>query len=329
MEKMNVLTFDGELLRLEEAPLPVPGEGEALIRVLKTGICNTDLEITRGYMDYHGVLGHEFVGVVEKAENPIFLGKRIVGEINMGCGGCEFCLEGDSRHCPNRTVLGIVGERGAFGEYLVMPEANLHVVPQNVSDLQAVFTEPLAAACEILTQLDFLPHYRVLVLGDGKLAQLIARVLALQTENLLVVGKHAEKLKLLSAFNIKTALANEFAEPPASYHVVVEATGNWNGWEMALKYVRPKGYLVLKSTYAGQQPFNPAPIIINEINVIGSRCGPFTDALHLLYRRKVVVDDLVSGVYHFRDWEKAWKAAQQPDSLKIVLDWGMDDQKAD
>ncbi len=317
--KMKALHFDGRKLSLREKPKPLPGAGEVLIRVHYAGICNTDLEILKGYLGFTGTIGHEFVGVVEEAPEANLVGKIVVGEINLACGKCEFCSQGLSRHCPNRTVLGILGKDGAMAEYLTLPVNNVHVVPPGVSELQAVFTEPLAAACEIVEQLEILSDYRVLVIGDGKLGQLVARVLALYNNHLLVVGKHPAKLALLEKLGIATVTLQKFGERRQQFDLVVEATGSWNGWEMALTAVKPRGLVVLKSTYVGEKPFNPAPLVINEITVVGSRCGPFSPALHLLRKQRVDPRDLITEIFPLRRWEAAFARAQEPDSLKILL----------
>ena len=318
---MKALHFDGKKLTLVEKPKPVPAADEVLIKVRYAGICNTDLEILKGYLNFTGTLGHEFVGIVERTTDPNLMGKLVVGEINLACGSCDFCLQGMGRHCPNRTVLGIMGKDGAMAEYLTLPLSNVHVVPPGVGELQAVFTEPLAAACEITEQLEILSDYRVLVIGDGKLAQLIARVLALYSDRLLVVGKHASKLALLKAQGISVVELKDFGERRQQFDLVVEATGSWDGWEMALTAVKPRGFVVLKSTYVGEKPFNPAPLVINEITVIGSRCGPFSTALHLL--RKQVVDprDLITDVFPLERWQDAFARAKEPESLKVLIEF--------
>ncbi len=318
---MKALHFDGQKLALVEKPTPRPKSGEVLIRVRYAGICNTDLEILEGYMGFTGTIGHEFVGEVTQAPDVNLLGKTVVGEINISCGRCEFCLQGLGRHCPNRTVLGILGKDGAMAEYLTLPLSNVHVVPPGVSELQAVFTEPLAAACEITEQLEILSDYRILVIGDGKLAQLVARVLALRNDRVLVVGKHPSKLDLLKKVGIATLTRSEFGESRQQFDLVVEATGSWDGWAMALQAVKPRGFVVLKSTYVGEQPFNPAPLVINEITMVGSRCGPFTPALHLLRKQAVDPRDLISAVFPLEAWEEAFNRAQEADSLKVLLEF--------
>jgi threonine dehydrogenase-like Zn-dependent dehydrogenase len=318
---MKALHFDGKQLNLTEKQKPQLQNGEALIRVSQAGICNTDIEIMKGYMNFTGTLGHEFVGIVEKSSNPSLLNKRVVGEINLACGNCEFCLHGMGNHCPNRTVLGIAGKDGVMAEYVTLPTKNIHIIPSDVVNLDAVFTEPLAAACEINEQMEILPDYRVLVLGAGKMGQLIARVMSLYTDNLLVVGKHPAKLAHLQSYGVRTMELKDFNGSNHGFHVVVEATGSWQGWELALTKVRPKGFLVLKSTYAGKNSFNPALVVINEINVIGSRCGPLSTALHLLRKEVLKPQELITAVVPFTEWEKAFDLAQQPDSLKVVLEF--------
>ncbi len=316
---MKALYFDGNRLALRDTPVPNLETGEALVRIRYAGICNTDLEILKGYMGFTGVLGHEFVGIVEEAPYTDLIGKTVVGEINIPCGRCEFCQKGLKNHCPNRKVLGILHKDGVMAEYTSMPIQNLHVVPPNVPELEAVFTEPLAAACEILEQIDIMPDYRILVLGDGKLGQLVAQVLRLHSDNVWVVGKSPYKLKLLEQFKIHTLLKEQMDFPPQHFHVVVEVTGDWSGLEMALTYVRPRGFLVMKSTYAGDHPFNPARLVINEIVLVGSRCGPFPRALSMLERGEVLVEPLLSGIFPLEQYEKAFQRSQEKDVLKIVL----------
>ncbi len=316
---MKAIYFDGEKLKLKDVPIPSPGRHEALIRVLYAGICNTDIEILRGYMNFKGIIGHEFVGVVEKCPYTDLIGKTVVGEINIACGKCEFCLKGMKNHCPYRTVLGIKDKDGAMAEYVTLPIANLHVLPPKISLLEGVFVEPLAAACEILEQVDIQPEYRVLLIGDGKLAQLIAQVLHHHTQNLIVIGKHRNKLKLMEEHGIQTVLLENMDFPSKYFHMIVEATGNPGGLDIALNHIRPRGFLILKSTYYGSHPFNPAQIVIDELNVIGSRCGPFPRAISLLEHREVMVESLISGIFPLEQWKMAFQKAQEPQSLKIIL----------
>jgi threonine dehydrogenase-like Zn-dependent dehydrogenase len=309
---------DHQLQKLE-TPTPVAPPGEALIRVLYSGICNTDLEIIKGYMDFQGIIGHEFVGLVEKCEDPSLIGKRVVGEINCGCGKCEFCRKGLSRHCPNRTVLGIFGRNGAHAQYLTLPFGNLSTIPENVADRTAVFTEPLAAALEIFEQVHIKPNSNVAVIGDGKLGQLIALVLNQYPCNLTVIGKHNEKLNQLKRKNIAVSLVEQGEHPPQD--IVVECSGVPDGLHIANSILKPRGTVVLKSTYHGDFPFNTADWIINEINVVGSRCGLFQPAIQLLKKDMIDLDYLVSAVVHAQDGLKAFELAQKEKTFKVLIDW--------
>ncbi|MDE3076988.1 MAG: alcohol dehydrogenase catalytic domain-containing protein [Chloroflexota bacterium] len=285
-------------------PEPAVGEGEALVRVRMAGICNTDLEIVRGYMSYLGVPGHEFVGEIE--------GRRVVGEINAACGRCAFCQEGLGRHCEHRTVLGIQGRGGAFAECLALPRANLHEVPDDLPDEVAVFVEPTAAAFEILEQVSLRPTDRVALLGDGKLALLIAQVLRGRCQ-LQVFGKHAEKLELLSGVDGTTAA------PEGQFDVVVEATGSEAGFQQALGLVRPRGTLVLKSTVAATSRLNLAPLVVNEVTVIGSRCGLFQPAIAALAEGSVDPRPLISARYPLEEGVEAFQAAERPGVVKVLV----------
>ena len=321
---MRALRFDGQRLAVAEVPRPTPPPGEALVRVRAAGICQTDLELTRGYMGFTGTLGHEFVGeVVAVAPFPeqasqIGVGQRVVGEINAACGSCALCRDSLGRHCPTRSVLGILGRDGAFAEYLTLPLANLHPVPDAVADEQAVFVEPLAAALEILEQVAIRPTDRVLVLGDGKLGQLVGRVLASAGADVSVVGRHADKLALLAAAGVPT-----LAAPPAERaDVVVDCTGRVGGFVDAMRLVRPRGTLVLKSTVAthpDEPPLSLAPIVIDEITVVGSRCGPFEPALRALADGRVDVRPLVSATYGLDEGVEAFARAAEPGTLKVLL----------
>lgn len=313
---MRALVFDGRL-RFAEKPR-VSRPGECLIRVLKAGICNTDLEITAGYLGFTGTLGHEFVGIVEDGP-PAWRGKRVVGEINVGCGACALCRQGLGRHCPNRTTLGILGRDGALAETCSLPAANLHEVPTSVPDTEAVFVEPLAAACEILEQVHLEPDRRICIIGDGKLGLLIARVLRLTGAPLTLVGHHTEKMALLP--DVECVLENDF-RPARDFDVVVEASGAPAGWRTALRAIRPRGTLILKSTYAGSFDFNPAPLVIDELRVLGSRCGCFAPALRLLASRLVRVDDMITAEFPFREAVTAFAEAAEKHRLKVVLDMG-------
>jgi threonine dehydrogenase-like Zn-dependent dehydrogenase len=297
-------------------PMPEPGAGEALVHVLQAGVCNTDLELVRGYYPYTGVLGHEFVGVVEQG-SPEFIGKRVVGEINASCGMCRFCQQGMPTHCEARTVLGIVNRNGAFADYLCLPNSNLHVVPDSVSTDAATFTEPLAAALEIQEQIAIQKSDRVLVIGDGKLGQLVAQTLALTGCDLLAVGRHRDKLANLEAFNIRTGFADAIA--PKSFDIAVECTGNPEGFAIALQSLHPRGTLVLKSTYAANLSLDASAIVVDEITLVGSRCGPFAKALQLLAEGKVDVRSLIQARYPLTDGLVAFDHAKQRGTLKVLI----------
>jgi alcohol dehydrogenase len=311
---MNALVFDGTLKLDRDYPAPRVPIGESLVRVLRAGICNTDLEITRGYMGYRGVLGHEFVGIVEDGE---LKGARVVGEINAYDGTCPTCLRGDVTHCPNRTTLGIVNRDGALAEYLILPTRNLHRVPDAISNAQAVFTEPLAAACEIPDRVHVRPTDRVCVIGDGKLGLLCAQVLHLTGCDLLAVGRHADKLMILKRRGIPTT--TDPALIRGTFDVVVDCTGQASGFELARKLLRPRGALVLKSTFHGAQEMPFAPIVIDEISIIGSRCGPFAPALRLLEKNLVDVESMISAEYPLARGVEAFQAAAAPGMLKVQI----------
>jgi threonine dehydrogenase-like Zn-dependent dehydrogenase len=296
---------------------PTDGENQqAIIKVHLAGICSTDLQIFKGYMGFKGVPGHEFVGSVSEGPREL-LGKRVVSEINFACGKCDWCRRELSRHCPNRRVMGILNADGAFAECVSVPTANLHVVPENVRDEEAVFTEPLAAAFEILTQVELNPNDEVLVLGDGKLGNLCAQALRLTGAKVAALGKHPEKLELIKKTGVATMLLNDWQ--PRPFDVVVEATGSPSGLALALSAVRPRGTLVLKSTIAGNHQVSLAPIVINEINVIGSRCGPFPDALDALSTERVVVTPLIEKIYSLNDGLVAVSHAGKHGARKILL----------
>jgi len=316
---MKALVYDGELRLAGDYRRPEPPPAEALVRVTLAGICNTDLEIVRGYMDFHGVLGHEFVGVVEACAGvPELTGRRVVGEINAACGNCPTCRAGRPTHCPNRTTLGIGGRDGAFAEYLTLPVANLHLVPDQVSDREAVFTEPLAAACEITEQVHLHPTDRVVVLGDGKLGLLVSQVLGLANCDLLVVGRHAEKLAILQRWGIPTTLAGEVRHVQAD--VVVDCTGHPDGFLAARAMVRPRGTLVLKSTFHGVNQVNLTSLVVDEVQLVGSRCGPFAPALRLLARHLIDVESLIDAVYPLDEGLAAFEQASTKGTLKVLLE---------
>jgi threonine dehydrogenase-like Zn-dependent dehydrogenase len=310
---------DGKLRWREDLPVPDPPPGEALVRVLRAGICNTDLELVRGYYPYAGIPGHEFVGrVVEGSEE--LAGKRVVGEINAVCHQCEACRNGRSSHCENRTVLGIVGRDGAFAEYLTLPVENLHEVPGEISTDAATFVEPVAAALEIQEQLTVDSDARVVVVGDGKLGQLIAQTLGLRGCELTVVGRHQSKLDLLSARGIATASQGELE--PGRFDVAVECTGNAEGFALARRALRPRGTLVLKSTYAGELTLDVSSVVVNEITLVGSRCGPFAPALDLLAKGEVDVEPLIQARYRLQEGLEAFAHAARPGVLKVLVEIG-------
>ncbi|HUF41858.1 MAG TPA: alcohol dehydrogenase catalytic domain-containing protein [Verrucomicrobiae bacterium] len=314
---MRALYWDGADLRIERAcPAPIVGEQTALVKVHLAGICSTDLQIFKGYMGFKGVPGHEFVGSVREGPSEL-VGKRVVGEINFGCGDCEACRRDLSRHCPNRSVMGILNADGAFAEYVAAPADNLHLVPENVSDDEAVFTEPLAAAFEILQQIQLDPGDEVLVLGDGKLGNLCAQALRLTGARITALGKHADKLALIKKAGVRTMILADWR--PNLFDVVVEATGSASGLELALSAVRPRGTLILKSTIAGAHQVSLAPAVINEINIVGSRCGPFPDALNALEAKQVSVTPLIEKIYPLSDGLAAVGHAAKPGARKILL----------
>jgi threonine dehydrogenase-like Zn-dependent dehydrogenase len=315
---MQGLWLENQQLQLKtDIPIPEPPQGEALVKVLRAGICNTDLELLRGYYPYKGILGHEFVGVVEQGSENL-INKRVVGEINAACGYCRFCLRGEPTHCENRTVLGIVNRNGAFAEYLCLPIENLHLVPENVSTDAATFTEPIAAALEIQEQVKINPDDRVLVVGDGKLGQLIAQTLALTGCDLLVVGRHKDKLQNLENRGIKTGLADDIKY--RTFDISVDCTGNPEGFATARRALRPRGTLVLKSTYAGNLSVDMSSLVVDEITLIGSRCGPFTPALELLATKQVDVEPLIDDRYSLNEGLAAFEKAQTKGVLKVLLE---------
>ncbi len=316
---MRALVLSKTLTYRTDYPVPHPAVGEALIRVRLAGICNTDLELHKGYLDFHGVPGHEFVGIVENAPGAeAWEGRRVVGDINASCQRCPTCLAGYPTHCPNRTTLGIQGRDGAFAEYLVLPVANLYAVPDALPDDVAVFTEPLAAACEILEQVHVHPTDRVIIIGDGKLGLLCAQVLALTGCDLTVLGRHPHKLDILAQLGIKVTHDQTIVTPGAD--IVIEATGNTGGYALACELVRPRGTLVLKSTFHGSTTINLSMQVVNEITMVGSRCGPFAPALRLLEQQHIKVTPIISARYPLAEAETAFEHAAQSGVLKVLLD---------
>ena len=315
---MKGIWLENQQLRLRtDLPAPEPAPDEALIRVIRAGICNTDLELLRGYYPYRGVLGHEFVGVVENGPGEL-TGKRVVGEINAACGQCRYCSSGQPKHCENRTVLGIINRNGAFADYTVLPVKNLHAVPDTVSTDTSVFTEPVAAALEIQQQVRITPDHHVLVVGDGKLGLLVAQTLALTGCRLLATGRHPEKLAILQNQGIATAQADTVDQ--RSFDIAVECTGNPAGFELARRALRARGTLVLKSTYAANLSINAAALVVDEITVIGSRCGPFSRALAVLAAGQIQVEPLIQGRYQLEQGMDAFNHARTRGTLKILFE---------
>jgi 2-desacetyl-2-hydroxyethyl bacteriochlorophyllide A dehydrogenase len=313
---MQALWLEDRQLSVREIEVPRVAD-EALIRVTLSGICGTDIELSRGYYPFTGVIGHEFVGDVVESPDPAWIGRRVVGEINAVCGTCETCRNGRSTHCEARTVLGIVQRHGAHAEYVTLPLANLHEVPPSVPDDAAVFTEPLAAAIEILQQIHVRPDDRVLLVGAGRLGQLVAQVLALTGARLHVVARHELQRELLHARGIETIAEGDIE--PRRYDIVVEATGSPSGLDLAREALRPRGTLVLKSTYHGEVTLDLAPLVVDEITIVGSRCGPFEPALRMLERGDVDPRPLIGETFPLAEAVEAMSAAQRPGAMKVLL----------
>lgn len=315
---MLAVHFENGRVELRRAARPRRPEGFALIRLLAAGVCNTDLELLAGYYGFRGRPGHEFVGEVVEADDPALVGRRVVGEINLACGRCNWCIAGLGRHCPRRKVLGIVKHPGAFAEFLTLPERNLHPVPDSLSNERAVFVEPVAAACEIVEQVR-IPHGApVAVLGDGKLGLLVAQVLAAHGAKVHLYGKHREKLRIAEAAGVRTAPAAK-RPPVAAYDWVVEATGAAAGLATAVAMARPRGTVILKSTVHDRAPFDAAPVVVNEVTLVGSRCGPFEPAVRLLAEGAVRVDEMISAVYPLSQAPEALRRAADKGVLKVLL----------
>lgn len=315
---MKAIWLENQALSVrDDLPIPQPADGEVLVRLRLAGICSTDLEMVRGYYPFTGILGHEFVGEVVDAPNPDLRGARVTGEINLVCGECPTCRRGDSTHCEKRTTLGIHGKNGCFAEYLTLPLENLHRIPEHVTDEAAVFTEPLAAALEIQQQIQINPTDRVLVVGAGRLGQLIAQTLALTPCDLQVVVRHADQRQILAARGLMTVFEDQIQ--PRAYDLVVDATGSPDGFALARRAVRPRGTLVLKSTYAGEMKVNLSALVVDEITLIGSRCGPFAPALRLLAAGRIDPTPLITAGYSLSDGVAAFKHAAQAGVFKILL----------
>lgn len=318
---MRAIIFEGNEIRFDPGqPLPQPREGELLVRVTLAGICATDLEIVKGYMGFEGVLGHEFVGAVAASADSPLAGRRVAGEINISCGTCQYCRAGLPRHCPSRSVLGIAGKNGAFAEYITLPADNLHPVPEDISDEEAVFIEPLAAAFEIVEQVDVEAGDSVCVLGDGRLGLLAAQVLSLSTENLLALGRHPEKLAILEKRGIRTGLYDEVKE---KFDLVIDCTGSSSGIGAALSLVKPRGVIVLKTTVADPQPVDLNRLVIDEVTLTGSRCGPFAPAINALQKRQVDVLSLISRKFPLEKGAEALRYAAREGVMKVLLEVGI------
>jgi alcohol dehydrogenase len=315
---MRALVCDGGLRYDPAYSDPQPPADEALVRVRLAGVCATDRELLRGYMRFRGVLGHEFVGEVVQSPDPAWIGRRVVGDINAACYACPTCLAGRHTHCPNRTTLGIMGRDGAFADYLRLPLPNLHPVPDHVPDELAVFVEPLAAACEILAQVAIRPTDRVIVVGDGKLGLLVAAVLRLTGADLLLMGRHPDKLAIARSWGITTTLAGDVIGA-AQADVVVDCAGGPGGFALANRMLRPRGTLVLKSTYHGEVGLDMSALVVREITLVGSRCGPFAPALRLLASGLVDPRPLISACYSLAEGAAAFQAAGEPGVLKVLL----------
>lgn len=299
--------------------MPVPHRtcGSALIRMLRAGICNTDLELQRGYYDFRGVPGHEFTGLVVESDSPVLLHKRVAGEINLACGRCQYCAAGLNRHCLDRSVLGIIKHPGAFADYLTLPDVNLHPIPDEISDDEAVFIEPLAAACEILDQVSIPAGIEVAVLGDGKLGLLIAQTLRAHQADVIVYGRHEAKLEIARRAGARVCITD--SPPAAKYPLVIESTGSAAGLRQAVRITRPRGTVVLKSTVHGEVSLDTAPVVVHEMTLIGSRCGRFAPAIELLRQRKVDVSGMIAARFPLSEAPAAFAEAARPGVLKVVL----------
>lgn len=314
---MIAVHIAGGAVTVKRKPAPKRRPGQALLRLICGGICNTDIELLRGYYGFSGTPGHEFVAEVLEADDDRWLGKRVVGEINLACGKCEWCHRGLGRHCPSRAVLGIVRHAGAFAELFLLPEENLHALPAALKSEHAVFVEPVAAACEILDQVKIPRDAPVAVLGDGKLGLLIAQVLKAHGARVRLYGKHKEKLAIAEEAGVETAFSDKL--PRAAYDYTVEATGSGAGLSAAVAMTRARGTIVMKSTVHGAVALDAAPVIVNEITLVGSRCGRFEPALKLLRSGKLRLDEMITDQFSLKDAALAFARAQEPGVLKVLL----------
>ncbi len=314
---MQVVHLESGQVTIKETSVPPRPQAFALIRVVCAGICNTDLELQRGYYGFAGTPGHEFVGEVVECDSESWLGRRVVGEINLSCGRCEWCRRGWRRHCPHRTVLGIVNHPGAFAEYVLLPERNLHEVPDGLADERAVFIEPLAAAYEILDQVDFPERATVAILGDGKLGLLIAQVLRAHGLHAIQYGRHPEKLKISAEAGVETVIGSE--RPQKHFDFVIDSTGSKEGLKEAVAMARPRGTVILKSTVHGEVPVDTAPVIVDELTLVGSRCGRFEPAIALLRAGRVKTAPLLSAEFPLEKAADAFTEAAKRGVLKVLL----------
>lgn len=315
---MRALRFSDGQLSIGSVPVP-ERDGEALVRVTISGICNTDIEIARGYAGFEGTIGHEFVGIIERSPDAVLAGKRVVGEINAGCGECPLCVADDPRHCPRRTVLGIVGRDGAHAQFVSLPMRNLIAVPDDITDEQVVFAEPLAAAAAILEQVPLERSSKVAVIGDGKLGLLCSFVMATVSDDVLLIGKHSDKLLHAADRGIETMLVDRTAGLERAFDVVVEASGSETGFASALQLVRPRGTIVLKSTFHGAPVWDASRVVVDEITVVGSRCGRLEHAIQLMNSRAFDLRDLISDQFALTDGIRAMERAQDKGVLKVLL----------
>ena len=314
---MKAVVAEGGRIKIRHIPFPQILENEVLIKVLKAGICNTDLELAKGYMNFQGVLGHEFVGKIVQGPKKGWVGKRIVGEINLPCGDCEFCRAGITNHCLSRKVLGIHNKKGAFTEYLTLPLENCHLLPQSISDEEGIFVEPLAASLEIFEQIRIRRQDSVLVQGDGKLGLLIAQIMKLKTEKVFCIGKYERKLNILKKRGVQTLFKGERIYE--KFDVVVEATGNKGGIEEALVLTKPRGTIVLKSTFHGLARIDISKTVVDEIKLIGSRCGPFPKAIDILREGLVDVKEMVDGDFALEKAPQAFSFARKSGTMKVLI----------
>jgi threonine dehydrogenase-like Zn-dependent dehydrogenase len=318
--KLRVLVFNGkELEFVKNYPDPIIKENEALVKVLKAGICNTDIEILKGYIGFKGVLGHEFVGKVVDSKNKDIIGKKVVSEINCPCGTCEYCMSGLSNHCPTRTVIGIAGKDGIFADYINLPIENLHIVPDELPDEDCVFVELIAACFRVLQQIHIKPTDNVVILGDGKLGSIMARVLRLTCCNLTLAGLDPKKIDKSSHLGIKTCLSSKLK---SKSDFVIECTGTPKGLSMSKELVKPSGTIVQKSTFSSTYNLDISRYVVDEIRVVGSRCGPFEPAIRALQMGLIKVQDLIDSIFPFDQALSALARAQQKDSMKVLMDMG-------